>query len=339
MNKFAGYILVAALFTIVGVAIGFRSKEPILAKCASVAANIASAKSADVRETPDGVSKFTSQLLECAELPESVSDKAINDARVALKDLIAKVQKSGEITYASVYYRDLNNGPWFGINEADKFFPASLLKLPLAMSLYDRAEIDTGLLSREVIFKEDPEVSSQLQPFAGSEKLVDGKKYTVQYLLDLMLRESDNNAANTLAQIAGMKVIDDVYHNLGLDLPQPGQDYRIDTHKYASFFRILYNATYADKVASEKILQTLSDATFTEGLVSGTPKDVIVSHKFGTRRVDDTTVQLHDCGIIYAAQRPYILCIMTQGNDFNTLARFIKDASWAVYTKVILDKS
>lgn len=288
----------------------------------------------DIRAIPDGSNRLTSPLLECAELPESVSDSAIVEIHRALHSTIDKAQKNGEISYASVYFRDLNNGPWFGINESDKFFPASLLKLPLAMSFYDRAEEDTGLLTREIEYKDNPAVAAQLQPFGVENKLEDGKKYSVQFLLDLMLRESSNEAANTLAEIGGQEVIDDVYHDLGLTLPVSGQDYLIDTHRYASFFRILYNATYVDRVASESILKRLTEATFTRGLSAGVPQGVIVSHKFGTRKVTNEKVQLHDCGIVYAPGKPYILCVMTQGTDFNRLADFIKNISATVYASV-----
>jgi hypothetical protein len=303
MKKAATSIAFALLFTIIGIAIGFRAKQPILATCAKLGAESAiAAKNDDVRETPDGNTHFTSPLLECAELPESVSDSSLNATKSSVQNFITKRKNAGDITEASVYYRDLNKGPWFGINEDAKYFPASLLKLPLAMSYYDRAEDEKDLLSKEIVYKPDPSITSQLQPYAGKDQLVAGKKYSVQYLLDLMLTESNNDAANALAVYGGAPLIDNVYRDLGLTLPQPGEDYNITTHKYASFFRILYNATYTDRVASEKILKTLTEVTFSDGLVAGVPSTVNIAHKFGTRSVSDDgkIVQLHDCGIVYA---------------------------------------
>lgn len=324
------------MLLICGVFIGAHNQQLLALSTFGTVAHVVA--NVDVRQIPDGVARLTSPLLECAELPESVSDSTIESIKTALRTRVDVAQKDKSISYTSVYFRDLNNGPWFGINESDKFFPASLLKLPLAMSFYDRSEDDTGLLSREIEYKDDPNVTSQLQPFGGPDKLVDGQKYSVQYLLELMLKESSNEAANTLAQLGGQKVIDDVYHDLGLALPIPGQDYSIDTHRYASFFRILYNATYVDRVASEKILKMLTETTFGEGLFAGVPQGVVVAHKFGTREVDNTTVQLHDCGIVYAPGRPYVLCVMTQGHDFTKLADFVKSVSSIVYTAVTTEK-
>src|SRR6185503_17380876 len=117
--------------------------------------------------------------------------------------------------------------------------------------------------------------------------------------------------------------------------PAMNQDYLIDTHTYASFFRILYNATYLDRHDSEEILTTLTEASFKDGLIADIPASVTVAHKFGSRKVDDAgKVQLHDCGIIYVPGKPYILCVMTQGTDFNKLADFIQSVSKLVYNDV-----
>jgi len=338
MRAFGKYLILGVIALFAGLYVGANYRgEPLKASPIPIVNNI---EDPDIRETPDGQTKFTSPLLECAELPENVSDSALNAAKSAVQNLIRARKASGDVDDVSVYYRDLNNGPWFGVNEKVNYFPASLLKLPLAMSYYDKSEDDPTLLSREIVYTPDPSVESQQQPFQGQEQLVPGKKYTVQKLLDIMLAESNNEAANTLAVYGGQTLIDDVYRNLGLALPQPGQDYSISTHKYASFFRILYNATYIDRVASEKILKTLGNTIFQQGLSAGVPQSVNVSDKFGTRQVDNNgTVQLHDCGIVYAPKKPYILCVMTQGTDFNKLADVIKSISSVVYTDVILSNA
>jgi len=45
-------------------------------------------------------------------------------------------------------------------------------------------------------------------------------------------------------------------------------------------------------------------------------------------------VQLHDCGIVYSAQRPYFLCVMTRGSDVQRLAGVIAQASRFVSVKI-----
>ena len=78
---------------------------------------------------------------------------------------------------------------------------------------------------------------------------------------------------------------------------------------------------------------------FPQGLQAGVPTDIEVAQKFGERQVftpqgDLTERELHDCGIVYHANEPYVLCIMTRGKDFNTMTSNIKDISKIVYDHV-----
>ena len=44
-----------------------------------------------------------------------------------------KNEEDNDVLYGySFYFRDLNTGLWFGLNESQDFFPASLFKLPVA---------------------------------------------------------------------------------------------------------------------------------------------------------------------------------------------------------------
>ena len=289
------------------------------------------------RQRDDHDAALTSPLLDCTDTSQGLNDAEVIATKSAINDLIASRQKSGDITNAAVYYRDLTNGPWFGINEAQKFFPASLLKIPLAMSFYSKADTDPTVMTKMTKYVPDPSLALQIQPYAPQKNVEAGKSYSTKELITIMLQDSSNEAAVMLAEIAGITQIDSIYRDLGIPIPTPGHDYQIDTHTYSSFFRVLYNATYLHRPASEEILQTLTSADFPDGLVAGVPVDVVVSHKFGSRQVDQarSIVQLHDCGIIYAKNTPYILCVMTQGGDFNKLAGFIKDVSSTVYKNVI----
>jgi hypothetical protein len=42
----------------------------------------------------------------------------------------------------------------------------------------------------------------------------------------------------------------------------------------------------------------------------------------------------HDCGIVYYPKHPYLLCVMTQGQDPETLENAIAEISKFTYTQV-----
>src|SRR5205085_892290 len=87
--------------------------------------------------------KFINPLLECDANTTSVS--SINPLYDSLSGYIKKAVEDKKISYASIYYRDLNNGTWVGVYEHSMFSPASLLKVPLMMASFKRAQIYNDL--------------------------------------------------------------------------------------------------------------------------------------------------------------------------------------------------
>ena len=74
--------------------------------------------------------------------------------------------------------------------------------------------------------------------------------------------------------------------------------------------------------------------------MAGLPPNTLVAHKFGLHPIQTgsqiTGIELHDCGIIYPASNPYILCVMTKGGTQPAaLAAAIKGISDLVYREVI----
>src|SRR5262249_32692831 len=107
---------------------------------------------------------------------------------------------------------------------------------------------------------------------------------------------------------------------------------------YALFFRILYNASYLNKEDSEQALKLLSQATFKDGLIAGVDDGITVAHKFGEYAAKDAsgndvpgTDELHDCGIVYAPGHPYLLCVMTRGNQLTSLTTMVAQVSQIVF--------
>lgn len=86
---------------------------------------------------------------------------------------------------------------------------------------------------------------------------------------------------------------------------------------------------------SEKALELLSRSSFNKGFVAGLPKGVVVAHKFGERGgLKNNLKQFHECGIIYFPENPYLLCVMTLGENEDNLIDLIKTVSSKVYQEV-----
>jgi beta-lactamase class A len=278
--------------------------------------------------------QFINPLLFCADQNISgFTDAVVNAMQKDITSYISQETSAGSVTDVSVYYKDLNNGPNFFINPNLQFAPASLLKVPTAISIYHHAEGDPGFLSRRVTYASSSSVATNaMQYFAPAEVISRGSTYTIEDLVRYMLEDSDNQALTLLGtQLTGQELAQS-YADIGLpvpDMPQPA--YTLNTKLYASFFRILFNASYLNREDSEHLLSLLSHTSFTQGLVAGVPQDIVVAHKFGELNLGQHSYQLHDCGIIYKSQNPYLLCVMTRGSDYDTLARVIAHISNIVW--------
>lgn len=125
-----------------------------------------------------------------------------------------------------------------------------------------------------------------------------------------------------------------IYTDLGIEIPGiRNVDDFMSVKDYASFFRVLYNASYLNREMSEKALDLLSKTDFEDGIVKNLPRNIKVSQKFGERRIDDIS-QLHDCGIVYKSKNPYLICVMTRGRSIDDLKKVIQNLSFETYTSI-----
>ncbi len=284
----------------------------------------------DLHDTADNF-KFTSPLLSCGDdvFAEGGTFSITTNIEQTVRTYIEQKKAAGILKDAAVYYRDLKNGPWAIVNSTLLSTPGSLLKVPLAMSIYKKDDQQPGFLnnSGQIEVADD---TNKLEYFKPKQTLENGKTYTVRDLVKLTVEHSDNASALALSKLLTTEEIFNSYSDLGIVHPVTGSDYSMDVRTYASFFRVLYNASYVSREKSEELLLFLAHSEFNNGLRVGVPKDIAIAHKFGERTTADVA-QLHDCGIVYAKNSPYILCVMTQGKDIASLASVIADISRMVY--------
>jgi len=269
-------------------------------------------------------------LYEC-NTGENYGTKELSALQSKINNYINQLTANNSVTSVAVYYRDLNNGPWFGINQHADFAPSSLLKVPVMMAYYKMAEANPLVLTQKIKFSSEPEgVISQ--NFQTQNPIVLGQTYTVEQLIESMIVGSDNVALRLLEDNIDNQKIDQVTIDLGITTATntTPADF-MDVQEYSTLFRVLYYSTYLNKDYSEKALELLTKAEFKQGLVANLPKSILIAHKFGEREVGDGTHQLHDCGIVYYPKHPYLVCIMTKGPNFNDLSTTIEQISNKIY--------
>jgi len=287
-----------------------------------------------LKEIRAGGYRLINPLLDCYEL-NPARMRNIKQAELKIKDYIATAKQEKNAETISVYFRDLSNGPWMGVNEDSVYSPASLLKVPVLLAALKQAQQNPGYLSQRVVF--NPEDVTQFNPnIVGEKHIVLGNSYTIKELMEHMIIYSDNDAQDLLTKNISRENYNDVFLELGIDLSKYAPvDNFMSVKEYASYFRILYNATYLNKDMSEQALTLLSYTKYNNGIVAGVPKGTMVSHKFGERFFPGSNIkQLHDCGIVYKPDRPYLLCIMTRGHDFKEQEEIISTISRIIYNAI-----
>ncbi len=257
--------------------------------------------------------------------------REVRPFKSTIENLVQRMKTQGKASSISVYFRSMRNGYAFGVNPHEKYYPASLLKVPMMMA-YMKAGMDNiGLLVKKVKFA---------KPFVGMpsnnipDKLEVGKEYTISELMVRMLINSDNDATLLLHQNIDPKFYTKTLKELELNVPEmvSGDDNYLSVIDYSRIWRILYNASYLNRNNSNYALFLLTKAIFAEGIPTGTPGKT-VAHKFG-EWASNGTIQLHDCGVVYDGDDTYMLSIMTKGKNRATLASVIADISKAVQGSV-----
>lgn len=293
--------------------------------------------SAIIHSTSEG--RYTNPILDC-ELFQNDEYSSFKKLEYKINQAIKQQKDKGNAELISVYFRDMNTGAWVGINEKQPFSPASLLKVPIMMAYFKLSEKDPSILTRELTFIQENYADLGItQNILPTHSLQTNNKYTVNDLLSRMIINSDNYAQFLLMDNLKISELDSVYLDLGINIPgvRNTEDF-MSVKEYASFFRILYNSTYLTRERSEEALSLLSQVEYNRALKAGIPPTIEVAHKFGERsypQEDGREIrQLHDCGIIYYPEKPYLLCVMTRGEDFESLSITIKDISHVVYQEV-----
>jgi beta-lactamase class A len=281
---------------------------------------------------------FTNPLIGYS-IPYTGEFSEFNPLEKKINDSITAAKQNNQASNVSVYFRDLNLGRWTGVNENEQYDPASMLKVVIMMAFYKEAGSNPAILDQKITYTQAINELISEVPNQTPSLLQTGKQYTIEQLIEAMIMDSDNGAKNALLSNLDNDSLNEVFTDLGIQAPQDDHPYTISAKSYTLFFRVLYNSTYLSEDYSEKALDLLSKTSFADGLNAGVPKDVEIAHKFGQHVNNDalgnmTDQELHDCGIIFHPEKPYVLCVMTRGKDIHKLFQVIKGISKQVYDSV-----
>lgn len=238
-----------------------------------------------------------------------------------LRDELEAIGKNKPIT---IYFEYLNTGANISVNKDLAIWPASLMKIPVAMAVMKKVERGEWKLTNELVLLEEDKDNKYGDLFKNAV----GTRFTIQKLLEDMLINSDNSAKNIFLRNVRATETDEVLDHLGIE-DIIGADYKVRSKKYSVFWRSLYTASYLTPEHSQFLIEMMSRSPHRQYLEQGTPNDVRFSHKIGI--ADNVHA---DSGILYLSRRPYILTVMLEENNTQRAAETMKDISSKVYSYV-----
>jgi poly-gamma-glutamate capsule biosynthesis protein CapA/YwtB (metallophosphatase superfamily) len=242
----------------------------------------------------------------------SGEDSMINEAQAgSIEEFLFD---KGYTTF-SYYYHNLNSGQEIKFNERQPFRAASTIKLPLALYVYQL--IADGKLPP------DEELPYQDHHYYGGTGIIQfdemGTTYTIQELVELSLKKSDNIAFIMLRERVGRENFEQYLKNIGAQHVYPDGINITSAQDLVLYAKELF--TFSENAPMGEELLTYLQNTDFNGILPEELEGIPVSHKVGYIPMHQV---YNDVAIVLDAD-PYILSIMIQGIETHSSENIVAE--------------
>jgi len=247
-----------------------------------------------------------------------------------LREELARLVAERDDWTVVLYFEFLNTGSNISLNPNTRVWPASLLKLPMAIAVMKRVENGAWSLQDELELKE----SDRGKKYGTLWQAPVGSTFTIERLLREMLANSDNTAYNIFARQIEFDEFIDIVVELGIEdlFNEAGL---MSAKEYSRLFRSLYASSLVNRERSQQLLTMMGESGFEDFIGNGIPEGVLFSHKFGVQ--EDLHTYL-DSGIVYVPGRPYVITAGVKGTgkpgEREDIEAFMKEIGEATFTYV-----
>ncbi len=219
----------------------------------------------------------------------------------------------------AIYLQDLKTGQTWTYHPNELFPAASLIKLPIMIAVFSRIHSGELSLSQTMALHRHNRVGG-----SGTLKWQpDGTRFTISQLLDHLIRESDNTAANMLIEaVGGIPYIQSQLPRVGLvytQIHRQGMSLRsgyvakenyTTVSEMAMILRKIYKGQMIDTTSSRLMMDyLLLRKPVRSRLAKALPAGWEIAHKTGLERR-----ACHDSAIILTPKGDFILAVLTGKN-------------------------
>jgi beta-lactamase class A len=236
------------------------------------------------------------------------------DAWAALRKKLGNEVKNfdGEV---SLVVKDFSTGLEIDFDKDKQLPSASLAKVPIMAACFYAVAEGRLKLDEKITLK-------RAQKVPGSGVLKNekpGKDYTIEELMEFMISESDNTAANMLTERLGMDYLNGCFKRMGLkstNLSRVMMDFEsrkmgIENYTTAADMALLLEKMYRGKLlnaaVSRKCLTILAGQKVKDRIPKKLPHSTVVAHKTGLEKG-----VCHDVGIVYTKKGNFLIAALTR---------------------------
>jgi len=200
-----------------------------------------------------------------------------------------------------VYVFQLQTGREYGLHHQEVFPAASLVKLPVMLTLYRQAEAGQLNLADQYTLKE---VDKMVGAGVLQSKIA-GEVYTYRQLAEFMGQYSDNTAYNAVLKKLSLEQVQQTVEQLGMSATDI-KEFETSPADMGLFWQKFYQGDLVNDLHQQEMLAFLTDTAFEDRIPAGVPDEVRVAHKVGTE-----IGNFADTGIVFGPES-FVLVIITR---------------------------
>lgn len=278
------------------------------------------------------VRSMTDKLSQSSTAENTIQEVESNIPIEEKEEQIKEILK-GKKGYFGVYINYLEKAnSKIQINSTEKFYAASVSKVPLLITLYRLYETDPeNFYPEKKVFylEEDSEWGD-----GSIQKSEYGSAFTLEEIATRLAKESDNVAKNMLYRILPWEEIAVTYKTV--DVEPNTQENEFTVLDMARFWEELWissrsitnpsSSPSSNSVSARstfEILDLLQNTTTEERIPAEVPEGVKVSHKIGTW---SPTGSWHDCGIVFS-ENPVLICVFSKNSTYEEAVETIREVT------------
>lgn len=226
---------------------------------------------------------------------------------------------------AGVVAMDLASGEIAAVNPNRQFPAASVVKVPIAMSVLHQVTIGNLSLDDQITYQS----ATDYEGGAGSIQFMvnDGDSFPIRFLLDRMIRVSDNIARNMLERYIGSDTIRAYMTSLGVEPPYYAP-FPMMTSRGANTVLSKLDSTRAgiNSELTRFLIDLMSRTVFNDRIPAKLPPEVTVAHKVGS-----LGSMVADSGLVYAPDRSFAISVFTENLPYDKATNLIANLAAKIY--------